>query len=266
MGAASPAAVHPALPGVQGRPRGLSGPPAASGCEEEGGEAGGCSRAGCLPLGPPFEADVHCTPLQSRRILKRVAVPENDEERRLGFLPRARNFAKLAQSSPEPAIQAMVNSVSSGLCPASACTVPWVAPALLFASQIEDYGNQAELFADIFRFLSPLAQDMVVFTVLRRIATPASKRAKLSDDGINLVPWVLNLARFAGLIGRAAGGNKFCGLDVRDGARDQMPCRLARLLTHASARCPRPSAAHADPPVRGERAQGERGPGPPTSP
>ena len=51
----------------------------------------------------------------ARRLLKRVAVPESDEERRVVFLPRARNFAKLAHSNPEPAVAVMVNSVSRRL-------------------------------------------------------------------------------------------------------------------------------------------------------
>lgn len=135
---------------------------------------------GVGPDAPPFlQAARRRTDKLARRMLKRSIMPETESDRRLVFTPRALQFAKISHALPGPAVVQMLDSVQA-------------------------YGNQAEIFADMFRHLSPFSQDMACMAIVRRLVNREMCGQKLSADGINPALWLQNLARFLGLVCRAA--------------------------------------------------------------
>ena len=71
---------------------------------------------------------------------------------------------------------------------------------LFFHVRLEYAGfeNQIKPVVDSFRYLSQLAYDVLVFTMIDRLGRTEGRNAKLKDDGQSIAKWFDNLAKFCG--------------------------------------------------------------------
>jgi hypothetical protein len=65
-------------------------------------------------------------------------------------------------------------------------------------AQLERFDNMIPLYADAFRYLTPLALDALAFVLLQRLT--ADGRKVMQDDGVNLAKWYQNLAQLVGAV------------------------------------------------------------------
>ena len=70
----------------------------------------------------------------------------------------------------------------------------------LILDQIQAYDNIIPAVVEAFRFLTPLSFDILIFCLLRSLASP--ERDRLKEDGTNLASWLQNLSQFSSAIFR----------------------------------------------------------------
>ena len=76
-------------------------------------------------------------------------------------------------------------------------------------SQIQSYDNLIQPMVDAFKYLTPLAFDVLSFVLISHLASDAQK---LKSDGTNTSQWLSALAQFCGVLYRKYPSTELSGL------------------------------------------------------